>query len=127
LLVELYIYTERFTHLQLLEKVYAGKPNEIPKALIIGGVDLPISIAGGADYALKVTGISITELSTNEEGIGENDIVLVRLQKYAENGQIVIERLYEETYMIKRFRQTGRQTDYLEIVGILRVLIRKFK
>ena len=75
------MYSERFIHMSVLGKVHAGNPNEIPEDLIIGGVDLPLSIARGADYVLKVSGMSM-----KEEGIDENDIVLIRLQKYAENG-----------------------------------------
>ena len=82
------MYSERFIHMSVLGKVHAGNPNEIPEDLIIGGVDLPLSIARGADYVLKVSGMSM-----KEEGIDENDIVLIRLQKYAENGQVCIARI----------------------------------
>ncbi|MCX6749824.1 MAG: helix-turn-helix domain-containing protein [Candidatus Pacearchaeota archaeon] len=128
------MYSERFIHMSVLGKVHAGNPNEIPEDLIIGGVDLPLSIARGADYVLKVSGMSM-----KEEGIDENDIVLIRLQKYAENGQIVIARVNDENYVIKRFRQKdGRTwlesansiyepiTDNFEVVGIIKGLVKKF-
>ena len=128
------IYANHFIRVSILGQVHAGNPNEIPEDLIIGDVDLPISIAKGADYALRVTGMSM-----KEEGINENDIVLVRLQKYAENGQICIARIDSEKYVIKRFRQKdGRTwlesansiyepiTDNFEIVGIITSLVKKF-
>ena len=128
------MYSERFIHMSVLGKVHAGNPNEIPEDLIIGGVDLPLSIARGADYVLKVSGMSM-----KEEGIDENDIVLIRLQKYAENGQVCIARIDGEKYVIKRFRQKdGRTwlesansiyepiTDNFEVIGIITGLIKKF-
>jgi len=128
------MYSERFIHMSVLGKVHAGNPNEIPEDLIIGGVDLPLSIARGADYVLKVSGMSM-----KEEGIDENDIVLIRLQKYAENGQVCIARIGGEKYVIKRFRQKdGRTwlesansiyepiTDNFEVIGIITGLVKKF-
>jgi SOS-response transcriptional repressor LexA len=128
------MYSERFIHMSVLGKVHAGNPNEIPEDLIIGGVDLPLSIARGADYVLKVSGMSM-----KEEGIDENDIVLIRLQKYAENGQVCIARIDGEKYVIKRFRQKdGRTwlesansiyepiTDNFEVIGIITGLVKKF-
>lgn len=127
-------YSARFIHIPILGKVHAGNPNEIPEDLIIGGVDLPISIAGGADYALKVTGMSMQEV-----GIEENDIVLVRIQQYATSGQIVIARVDRERYIIQRFRQRDGRiwlesansfyapiTNNLEVVGIIKGLVKKF-
>jgi SOS-response transcriptional repressor LexA len=128
------MYSERFIHMSVLGKVHAGNPNEIPEDLIIGGVDLPLSIARGADYVLKVSGMSM-----KEEGIDENDIVLIRLQKYAENGQVCIARIDGEKYVIKRFRQKDGRiwlesansiyepiTDNFEVIGIITGLVKKF-
>jgi len=129
------IYSMSFIHMPILGKVHAGNPNEIPENLIIGGVNLPIEIAKGSDYALKVTGMSM-----KEEGIDESDIVLVRLQKYAENGQVCIARVDDENYVIKRFQsKDGRTwlesansiyepiTDNFEVIGIIMELVKKFK
>ncbi len=127
-------YSMSFLHMPILGKVHAGNPNEIPENLIIGGVNLPVEIAKGSDYALKVTGMSM-----KEEGIDENDIVLVRLQKYAENGQVCIARVDGENYVIKSFRSKDGRTwlesansiyepiiDNFEIIGIITGLIKKF-
>jgi SOS-response transcriptional repressor LexA len=128
------IYSGRFIHVPILSEVHAGNPNEIPDSLIIGGVDLPVSFARGADYALKITGMSM-----QEKGIEENDTVLVRLQKYAESGQIIVARIDGEKYVIKRFRQKDNRTwlesanslyepitDNFEVIGIITGLVKKF-
>ena len=129
------LYSGRFIHVPILGKVHAGKPNEIPENLIIGGIDLPIEIAKGSDYALRVTGMSM-----KEEGIDENDIILIRLQKYAENDQICIARINDEKYVIRKLRnEDGRIwlesaniiyepiTKNFEVVGIIVGLVKKFK
>jgi len=130
-------YSRRFIYVPILTKVHVGSPNEIPENLVIGGIDLPTSIAKGADYALKISGMW---MSMKEKGIEENDIVLVRIQKYAENGQIVILRIDNEEYRIKLFTLIEGQAwvdsenslpipliDKFKIVGIITGLVKKFK
>ena len=128
-------YSSSFVYVPILGKIHAGNPNQIPENLIIGGVNLPIEIAKGVDYALKVTGMSM-----KEEGISEGDLVLVRLQKYAENGQVCVARVDSENYVIKHFRRKDMQiwlesanavyepiTENFEVIGIIMGLVKKFK
>ena len=74
-----------------------------------------------------------------EEDI-KNDIVLVRLQKYAEDGQVSIARINSEKYVIRKFRNKDGQTwlesanavyelitENFEVIGIIMGLVKKFK
>ena len=121
--------------LPVLSHVHAGDPNFIPDQEIIDVIKLPRRIARSANYALEVTGMSMTEA-----GIDEGDIVLIRNQPYAENNNIVIARI-EEEYTIKRLKRDEKGETWLEpanshyraikgknfkIVGIITYMVKKF-
>jgi len=121
--------------LPVLSHVHAGDPNSIPDRDIIDVIKLPRRIARSANYALEVTGMSMTEA-----GIDEGDIVLVRNQPYAENNNIVIARI-EEEYTIKRLKRDEKGETWLEpanshyraikgknfkIVGVITYMVKKF-
>ena len=121
--------------LPVLSRVHAGDPNSIPDQEIIDVIKLPRRIARSANYALEVTGMSMTEA-----GIDEGDIVLVRNQPYAENNNIVIARIGEE-YTIKRLKKDEKGEIWLEpanshyraikgknfrIVGVITYMVKKF-
>lgn len=88
--------------LPVLGHVHAGNPN-IPDTEIIDVLKLPRRIARKADYALIVEGMSM-----EEEGILPGDIILIKMQNYADNGQIVIARIGEE-FTLKKFRKEGNR------------------
>ena len=121
--------------LPVLSHVHAGDPNLISDQEIIDVIKLPRRIARSANYALEVTGMSMTET-----GINEGDIVLVRNQPYAENNNIVIARIGEE-YTIKRLKKDEKGEIWLEpanshyraikgknfkIVGVITYMVKKF-
>ena len=56
-------------------------------------------VAGGADYLLKVRGMSM-----RDAGIMDGDLLAVQATKDAKNGQIVVARLGDEV-TVKRFRR----------------------
>jgi SOS-response transcriptional repressor LexA len=122
--------------LPVLGKVHAGDPNLISEQEIIDLIKLPRRIGRSADYALEISGISMIEA-----GINKGDTVTVKIQPYADNGDIVIARIGED-YTIKRLRkdETGEvwlepaNSHYqaikgkdFEIVGVITYMLRKFK
>ncbi|OGR80340.1 MAG: repressor LexA [Elusimicrobia bacterium RIFCSPLOWO2_02_FULL_39_32] len=97
-------------------------------------IDLDSSLAKGPVFALEVKGDSM-----QEAGIFEKDIVVVKIQQFAENGEIVVARYGDET-TVKYFKKKGKEF-YLvpanpkykpilakgaEIVGKVVGLIRKY-
>jgi SOS regulatory protein LexA len=94
--------------LPVLGRVHAGDPT-ISDAEVIDVLKLPRYIARKADYALEVKGMSM-----KEEGILPGDIVLVKMQGDADNNQIVIARIGEEEYTIKRLRKDDNGEVWLE-------------
>ena len=111
----------------------AGKPEEAGGG-IVEYIKMPKSIASTVDYALKVKGLSMVE-----EGIFEGSIVFVKIQKYADDGDIVVARKGNE-YTIKRYRKTASESwlepanhnfafgkSEFEIVGIVKDILRILK
>ena len=98
-----------FVTLPVLGQVHAGNPNYIPDKEIIDVIKLPRRIAHSADYALLIKGMSMVE-----EGINEEDIVLVKCQPDADNNQIVIARVGSEDYTIKRLKKNEKGEIWLE-------------
>jgi repressor LexA len=90
--------------------------------------------ASGSDFALKVKGESMINA-----GIYDNDIIIVKHQSVAENGEIVV-ALVDDSATVKRFfKKDGKiilhpENDYMEdmifdqvsILGIVKGLMRKF-
>ncbi len=70
---------------------------------VIGHVFLPRELVGGHEYfGLKVKGDSM-----NQSRICENDIVVVKKQNYAENGDIVVALVGDDEATVKRYFQSG--------------------
>lgn len=90
--------------------------------------------ATGSDFALKVKGESMINA-----GIFDNDIIIVKQQSVAENGEIVV-ALIDDSATVKRFfKKDGKfvlhpENDYMEdmifdqvsILGVVKGLMRKF-
>ncbi|MBE5749910.1 MAG: transcriptional repressor LexA [Clostridiales bacterium] len=88
----------------------------------------------GSDFALKVKGESMINA-----GIFDNDIIIVKQQSVAENGEIVV-ALIDDSATVKRFfKKDGKfvlhpENDYMEdmifdqvsILGVVKGLMRKF-
>jgi SOS regulatory protein LexA len=122
--------------LPVLGKVHAGDPNLISEQEIIDLIKLPRRIGRSADYALEISGMSMIEA-----GINKGDIVTVKIQSNADNGDIVIARI-GENYTIKRLRKDENGEVWLEpanshyppikgkdfeIVGVITYMLRRFK
>lgn len=89
---------------------------------------------GGTDFALKVSGDSMINA-----GIFNNDIIIVKQQNYATNGQIVV-ALIEDSATVKRFYKKENKIilhpendtmqdmifDNVIILGVVKGLMRKF-
>ncbi|MBE3639219.1 transcriptional repressor LexA [Mangrovicoccus algicola] len=58
---------------------------------------------GGNHYALEVQGDSMIDI-----GINDGDIVVIREGSSAENGEIVVAKIDDETVTLKRYRRRGR-------------------
>lgn len=81
-------------------RVAAGKP--IEPVEVADEIDIPEwLLAGGETFALTVEGQSMID-----EGIREDDVLIVRKQEHAENGQTVVV-LVDGEATVKRFFQKG--------------------
>ncbi len=58
---------------------------------------------GGNHYALEVQGDSMIDV-----GINDGDIVVIRETSAAENGEIVVAKIDDESVTLKRYRRRGR-------------------
>src|SRR5262245_8898573 len=123
------------TLLPLLGQVAAGRPIEAiqnPET-----VEVPEMLLRGEDnFALRVVGDSMVD-----EGIRDGDIVIVKRQRDAENGQTVVALIGDDA-TIKRFYRKGTRVELrpanprmsailvdegdLQVQGIVVGLIRKF-
>lgn len=89
----------------VLGKVAAGKP--IEAAAPMGSVEVPPSMAAnGAHFVLQVNGASM-----EEDGILDGDLVVVRKQPDAENGEIVVAVINHEA-TVKRYY---KREDHIEL------------
>jgi len=121
--------------LPLLGRVSAGEPIEALEDR--DTVDVPESFLGkGEHFALRVRGDSMIE-----DGIHDRDIILVRKQDEAENGQTVV-ALIDGEATVKRFYRRGSsvelhpanllmkplvvEADQLKIQGVVVGLIRRY-
>ncbi|MBK9710105.1 MAG: transcriptional repressor LexA [Kouleothrix sp.] len=106
------ISAREFTQIPLLGVITAGQPLPDPEDTSIGSaemVDVPPDIAPAEKlkdvYALRVRGHSMIDAL-----IDDGDIVLLRYQETAENGQMVAARLQEENSVtLKKFYKEGNR------------------
>ena len=123
-----------FKTIPLVGTIRAGSPILAVENLE-GYLPVPEEINnGGVEFALKVQGDSMINA-----GIFDKDVIIVKQQNTAENGQIVV-ALVEDEATVKRFyKKNGKfilrpENDQLEdmvfdnvsILGIVKGLIRKF-
>ncbi|MEJ2235463.1 MAG: transcriptional repressor LexA [Syntrophobacteria bacterium] len=119
-----------------LGRVAAGAPLEaveIPETM-----EVPESLlSGGNNFALQVRGDSMVD-----EGIRDGDVLIIRKQEYADNGQTVVAQIEGEA-TIKKFYQRNDQVelrpaneeleplevaaDKVEIIGVVIGLMRHYK
>ena len=119
-----------------LGRVAAGAPIEavdIPEA-----VEVPESLlAGGNNFALQVQGESMID-----EGIRDGDVLIVRKQDHADNGQTVVAQIEGEATIKKFYQRDGRvelrpaneelkplvvPAEKVEIIGVVVGLVRHYK
>ncbi len=94
------VETRQF-ELPLLGLVAAGKPIEAVEDL--RAVEVPPSMTGSGDYfVLEVKGDSM-----KEDGILDGDLVVIRKQATAENGETVVALINNETTVKKYYRRKG--------------------
>lgn len=82
-----------------------GKPNYIDDDRN-GYLQIPLRLIGQGEYfVLKTKGISMIDA-----GIDDGDLVIVRHQSYAEDGQIVVARLEDDVTLKRYFRKDENKT-----------------
>ncbi len=125
----------RAASLPLLGAVAAGSP--IEPVELSERIDVPETLlAGGGHFVLRVKGQSMVD-----DGINDGDLVVLRKQEVAENGQTVV-ALVDGEATIKRFYRRGRlvelkpsnealepivvEGDRVEIEGIVVALVRRY-
>jgi repressor LexA len=90
----------------LMGKIAAGTPIEAIQDPY-NNIDVPNAMLGkGNHYALEVNGESMIN-----DGINNGDIVLIREQKQAVNGQIVVALINDEEATLKRFYKKGSKIE----------------
>lgn len=119
-----------------LGRVAAGAPIEavdIPEAM-----EVPESLlAGGNNFALQVQGESMID-----EGIRDGDVLIIRKQNHADNGQTVVAQIEGEATIKKFYQRDGRvelrpaneelkplvvPAEKVEIIGVVVGLVRHYK
>lgn len=97
------VETRRF-EFPLLGRVAAGRPIEAIEDRRV--VEIPPSMAGDAEcFVLQVTGTSM-----EEDGILDGDLVVVRRQSVAQNGDIVVALINNEA-TVKRYYRRNRHIE----------------
>ena len=110
-----------------LEAVEMPETTEVPESLL----------AGGNNFALQVQGDSMID-----EGIRDGDVLIIRKQEHAENGQTVVAQIDGEATM-KKFYQRGSTVELhpaneklkplvvpaekVEIIGVIVGLVRHYR
>jgi repressor LexA len=91
------------TEVPLMGRIAAGVPIEAISQ-VLDRVAVPGNMVGnrGAHYALEVRGDSMIEA-----GINDGDIVVIREQSTAENGDIIVALIEDQEATLKRFRRKG--------------------
>ena len=121
--------------LNLAGTIAAGAP--IESLEVAEEVEIPESyVSGGECFALRVRGDSM-----KDEGIRDNDVVVVRSQSTADNGQTVVALVDGEATLKKFFRKNGTvelrpanetmkpivvKAERVQVRGVVVSLLRKF-
>lgn len=119
-----------------LGRVAAGAPIEAVEML--EAVEVPESLlAGGNNFALQVQGESMID-----EGIRDGDVLIIRKQDHADNGQTVVAQIEGEATIKKFYQRDGRvelrpaneelkplvvPAEKVEIIGVVVGLVRHYK
>lgn len=95
--------TGETTSAPLVGKIACGEPS-FAMENIVGSFSLPRDIFGSGDlFLLKAFGDSMIEV-----GIDEGDLLVLRKQNYADDGDIIVALIGEET-TLKRFYRKGKK------------------
>ena len=119
-----------------LGRVAAGAPIEAVE--LSETVEVPESLlSGGNNFALQVQGDSMVE-----EGIRDGDVLIIRKQDHADNGQTVVAQIAGEATIKKFYQRKDRielrpaneklrplmvSAEEVEIVGVVVGLVRHYK
>jgi len=119
-----------------LGRVAAGAPIEAVE--MAEAVEVPESLlAGGNNFALQVQGESMID-----EGIRDGDVLIIRKQDHADNGQTVVAQIEGEATIKKFYQRDGRvelrpaneevkplvvSAEKVEIIGVVVGLVRHYK
>jgi len=119
-----------------LGRVAAGAPIEAVE--MHETVEVPESLlAGGNNFALQVQGESMVD-----EGIRDGDVLIIRKQDHADNGQTVVAQIEGEATIKKFYQRDGRvelrpaneevkplvvPAEKVEIIGVVIGLFRHYK
>lgn len=119
-----------------LGRVAAGAPIEAVE--MTEAVEVPESLlAGGNNFALQVQGESMID-----EGIRDGDVLIIRKQDHADNGQTVVAQIEGEATIKKFYQRDGRvelrpaneelkplvvPAEKVEIIGVVVGLVRHYK
>jgi repressor LexA len=119
-----------------LGRVAAGAPIEAVE--MAEAVEVPESLlAGGNNFALQVQGESMVD-----EGIRDGDVLIIRKQDHADNGQTVVAQIEGEATIKKFYQRDGRvelrpaneelkplfvPAEKVEIIGVVIGLMRHYR
>ena len=119
-----------------LGRVAAGAPIEAVE--MAEAVEVPESLlAGGNNFALQVQGESMVD-----EGIRDGDVLIIRKQDHANNGQTVVAQIEGEATIKKFYQRDGRvelrpaneelkplivPAEKVEIIGVVVGLFRHYR
>jgi repressor LexA len=119
-----------------LGRVAAGAPIEAVE--MTEAVEVPESLlAGGNNFALQVQGESMVD-----EGIRDGDVLIIRKQDHADNGQTVVAQIEGEATIKKFYQRDDRvelrpaneelkplvvPAEKVEIIGVVVGLVRHYK
>lgn len=110
-----------------IEAVEMPETTEVPESLL----------SGGNNFALQVQGDSMVD-----EGIRDGDVLIIRKQDHADNGQTVVAQIEGEATIKKFYQRDGRvelrpaneelkplvvPAEKVEIIGVVIGLVRHYK
>lgn len=97
-------YSSTGTEVPVVGRIRAGRPVLAVENIEDRVVLDPAFVRGESNFLLMVEGFSM-----KNAGILDGDLVLVRQQATAENGEIVAALIDDETATVKRFRREGER------------------